>query len=245
MPGWAIRHSAISITSCERCARSPATPSSRHRELHPGAPAQARGPAGVFGALVAREGLDDDLAVEPGQPLELLADDRGLERPLGGQGRVLPVAAAAAARAARAGTARSTRSGDGVRISTASARARREVTSVTRASTVSPGSACRTNTTGPSCGRATHQPPWATSTVVSSPPGPVGGNWHGLGSRFSAGDRRLRDRTALQRGITLPPLDQAVQCRPLVGRTPSWGIPWARRPDQGTRSPLEERSCTS
>ncbi len=61
----------------------------------------------------------------------------------------------------------STRSGEGVRTSTASARARRDVTSVIRARTVSPGSACRTNTTGPSSGRATHQPPWATSVAVS------------------------------------------------------------------------------
>jgi hypothetical protein len=65
------------------------------------------------------------------------------------------------------GQGASTRSGDGVRISTASARASRDVTSVIRARTVSPGSACRTKTTGPSPGRATHQPPWATSTIVS------------------------------------------------------------------------------
>ena len=31
MPGCAIRHSPMSITSCERCARSPATPSASSR----------------------------------------------------------------------------------------------------------------------------------------------------------------------------------------------------------------------
>ena len=48
---------------------------------------------------VARERLDRDLAVDPGEAPELLGDHRRLECALGGQGRVLPVTAAAAARA--------------------------------------------------------------------------------------------------------------------------------------------------
>ena len=62
----------------------------------------------------------------------------------------------------------STRSGEASRTSIASARANRDVTSVTRASTRSPGSACRTNSTGRPSGLATHQPPWATSMAVTS-----------------------------------------------------------------------------
>ena len=62
-----------------------------HRELHARPPAQAR-----TGLLVSRQRLDRDLPVEARQPPELLTDHRGLERPLGGQCRVLPVTAAAA-----------------------------------------------------------------------------------------------------------------------------------------------------
>src|SRR5690606_38494506 len=50
---------------------------------------------------------------------------------------------------------------------TASARRKRLVSSVTWATTRSPGSAWRTKTTRPSW-RATHQPPWATGPTVSS-----------------------------------------------------------------------------
>jgi len=72
----------------------PCHPVRPHRELHPRPPAQARA-----GFLVAGQRLDGDLAVEAGQPPELLAEHGGLERPLGGQRGVLPVAAPAAARA--------------------------------------------------------------------------------------------------------------------------------------------------
>ena len=65
-----------------------------HRELHACPPAQARARF-----LVAGQGLDDDLAVETRQPPELLAEHGGLECPLCGQRRMLPVAAPAAARA--------------------------------------------------------------------------------------------------------------------------------------------------
>ncbi len=64
-------------------------------ELDPRTPAQACG--GLGRVLVTGQGLNRDVAVEAGQTLELLADDGGLQRPLRGQGRVLPVTAAAAA----------------------------------------------------------------------------------------------------------------------------------------------------
>ena len=76
-----------------------------HCELHSRPPAQAACRpclltllvAGllVAGLLVSGQGLDGDLAVDTGQPPELLPDHRGLERSLSGQGSVLPVAAAA------------------------------------------------------------------------------------------------------------------------------------------------------
>ena len=84
----------MSITSWERWARSPATPSGRTANC-----TRVRQPRPAPGFLVAGQGLDGDLAVEASQPLELLAEHGGLEGPLGGQGRVLPVAAPAAARA--------------------------------------------------------------------------------------------------------------------------------------------------
>ena len=59
------------------------------RELDPGAPAQAVGVAG--------HRLDRHVQVEPGQPVQLLADDGGLELALVAQVGVLPVAPAAAA----------------------------------------------------------------------------------------------------------------------------------------------------
>jgi len=61
------------------------------RPLHPGAPAEA-----VDGA---RHLLDRDLHVEPGQPAQLLGDDRRLEAALRRQRGVLEVAAAAEPRA--------------------------------------------------------------------------------------------------------------------------------------------------
>ena len=48
-------------------------------------------------SVVAGQRLDRHLAVEAGDPAQLLADDRGLEPALGRQAGVLPVAAAAAA----------------------------------------------------------------------------------------------------------------------------------------------------
>ena len=70
----------------------PGHPVRPHRELHARPPAQAR-----TGLLITRQGLDRDLAIDARQPPELLADHGGLERALGGQRRVLPVAAATTA----------------------------------------------------------------------------------------------------------------------------------------------------
>ena len=85
----------MSITLVRAMGAQPRDPVRPHRELHPRPPAQARAPF-----LVAGQGLDgDDLAVETRQPPELLAEHGGLECPLGGQRRMLPVAAPAAARA--------------------------------------------------------------------------------------------------------------------------------------------------
>ena len=61
----------------------------RHGELHARAPAQA--------VLGAGHLVDDDGALDAGQPAQLLLDERGLEPALLGQRDVLPVAAAAAA----------------------------------------------------------------------------------------------------------------------------------------------------
>src|ERR1700685_1213756 len=60
-----------------------------HREPHPGAPAEA--------LLIARQWLHHHVAVDAGDAAQLLADDGRLERPLGSQAGMLPVAAAAAA----------------------------------------------------------------------------------------------------------------------------------------------------
>ncbi len=154
------------MTTCERWARSPAPPRAstanwtRVRQPSPGARPVPR--------LVTRQGLDGDRAVDAGQAPELLADDRRLDAPAG----LAATRAASRSRRSRPGgrngTAPSTRSGDGSRTRTASARAKRDVTSVTRATTRSPGSACRTNSTGSPSGRATHQPPWATSPMATS-----------------------------------------------------------------------------
>ena len=65
-----------------------------HRELHAGPPAEA---SVRLAYIVAGQGFDGDVRVEASQPAKLLADHGGLERSLGGQGGVLPVAAAAAA----------------------------------------------------------------------------------------------------------------------------------------------------
>ena len=91
MAGWAIRHSPMSTTSCDRCARRPATPSGRTANC-----TRVRQPRPAPGSSSPRQRLDRDLPVEARQPPELLTDHRGLERPLGGQCRVLPVTAAAA-----------------------------------------------------------------------------------------------------------------------------------------------------
>src|SRR6266568_4818081 len=59
-------------------------------ELHPGPPAES--------GLIAGHRLDGDIPLDAGDAPQLLADNRGLERALGAQAGVLPVAAAAAAR---------------------------------------------------------------------------------------------------------------------------------------------------
>ena len=146
----------------------------------------------------------------------------------------------------------STRSGDGFRISTASARASRDVTSVTRARTVSPGSACRTNTTGPSSGRATHQPPWATSPGgdlddltglivrhgrgVESP-----GLRAGSESRFTSPGMPVAFAGEFVRGGTSRSFTTRSEIlRPEARRMPSKGIPWTRHPWSGPRSPWRD-----
>ncbi len=81
-----------------------------HRELHPGPPAKPRralprrlASCGYLSWLVVRpwlvprQRLHDDLVGEAGQPPQVLAEHRGLQRALGGQRHMLPVAAAAAA----------------------------------------------------------------------------------------------------------------------------------------------------
>ena len=87
----------------------------------------------------------------------------------------------------------STRSGEASRISTASARASLAVDSVSRASTRSPGSVCRTRTTRPPGSRATHQPPCATSPTASSSSwslaGRAGSTLHLVFSRVEYPDR--------------------------------------------------------
>ena len=107
--------------------------------------------------------------VEAGQPVELLAHHRRLERALRGAGGVLPVAAAAAARARRTGTA--ARPGPATASSTSTASAQQKDpprSSVTRARTRSPGSACRTNTPPARRAGRTHEPPCAGPPIVSS-----------------------------------------------------------------------------
>ena len=168
MPSWAIGQSPMSITSCERCPRRPATPSgptanwTRVRQPSPGAapgaagsgespgsgstvtprsmPARRRSCWAMTAALSARwAGRDACCQSQPPQP---------------------------PGRACRHGAL--TRSGEARRTSTASARANFDVTSVTRATTRSPGNACRTNITGRPSGLATHQPPCATSSMSTS-----------------------------------------------------------------------------
>ena len=99
MPGWAIRQSAISMTSCDRWARNPAAPSrltanlTLVRQPSPGAARPSPAPSPSPG-----QRLDGDRPVDPGDAAELLADHGRLELPLQGQRRMLPVAAAASAR---------------------------------------------------------------------------------------------------------------------------------------------------
>ncbi len=70
------------------------------RERHHRPPAEARIAVSLLALTFAGAvHLDDlDLPVDAADAAELLADDLSLERPLGGQAGVLPVAAAAAAR---------------------------------------------------------------------------------------------------------------------------------------------------
>ena len=107
MAGCAIRQSPMSMTSCERWRAQARHAVVADRELHPGTPAEPRrcGAWLAYVAFVAGHGLHRDLAVDTRQPPQLLGDDRGLERALGGQRGMLPVTAAAAARVGRSGTA--------------------------------------------------------------------------------------------------------------------------------------------
>ena len=156
---WAIRQSPMSTTSCERCSRRPGHAVAADRELDPGAPAEPGGLAGAAVPVVAGQRLDGDLAVDAGQPPQLLRDHRGLERALGGRGRRAASRSRRSRRGGRAGTARPPGPVTARRTRTASARANLDVTSVTRATTRSPGSACRTNITGGRpAGRRTSRP---------------------------------------------------------------------------------------
>ena len=168
MPGCAIRQSSMATTSCERCFRRPAAPSSRTANW-----TRVRQPSPCW-PPVSSPGIGSTVTSR-----SMPAIRRSC----------CPITAAFSARCAERlaccqsqppqppgcayGQGAATRSGDGSRISTASARANRDVTSVTRATTRSPGSACLTNSTGSPGGLATHQPPCATSSVVTSTASPT------------------------------------------------------------------------
>ena len=180
-----IGQSSRTTTSCERCRRRPGGPGPVDGEPGPGPPAQR--PAGQL--------LDGQVDVgQPGQPRELLADDGGLE----------PRAARPASTCCQSqppqrpgplyGHGRSTRSGEASRTSTASARQKPGCrSSVTRTTTRSPGSVCRTKTTRPSC-RATQWPPCATGPDGHLELGP------GPAQARAAGARREPARRGGQRG---------------------------------------------
>ena len=89
--GCAIGQSPTSMTSCERCLCRPATPSRPTANLTLVRQPRPVSSPGSGSTMTSRS--------MPGDPPQLLADDRGLQRALGRQAGVLPVAAAAAARA--------------------------------------------------------------------------------------------------------------------------------------------------
>ena len=95
----AIRHRSTGTISCERCAAQARSAGPVDRERHHGPPAEASVTVSLLALTFAGAvHLDDlDLPVDAADAAELLADDLSLERPLGGQAGVLPVAAAAAA----------------------------------------------------------------------------------------------------------------------------------------------------
>ena len=237
IPGCAIRQSPMSMTSCERWARSPATPSSRTanctrvRHPSPGVP-----PLAVITSLATGWMATGWMATgssagsSPGSGSTVTSRSTPASRR-----RCWPSTAALSARCAGSeaccqsqppqppgrafGHGGATRSADGWRISTASARANRDVTSVTRATTRSPGSACRTNSTGKPAGLATHQPPCATSAVVTSTASPT--------SKPTGQSSSFWGRILPCEGITL-------------ARRPVPGAPWL-----GDDVPRKDGSCTS
>ena len=168
IPGWAIRHWPTSITWCERCSCSPATPSSRTanctRVRQPRPPPLT--PAGLGSASPGRGSTVTSRSRPASRAscwrMMAAFSDRCAGRLACCQSQPPQPPGTAY------GQGGATRSGEAASISTASARASRDATSVTRARTRSPGSVCRTKTTGPSSGRATHHPPCAASPAVTS-----------------------------------------------------------------------------
>src|SRR4051794_12928460 len=145
------------MTSCERCRRSPGSPArstanrarDRQRNGPPGS-ASTRTGTSMPASRDSCSRTTSALSVScPSWLTCCQSQPPHFPGPLYGQGR-------------------STRSGAAERTSTASARQNRGCrSSVTSTTTRSPGSACRTNTTRPSC-RATQCPPCATGPTVTS-----------------------------------------------------------------------------
>ena len=175
-------------TSWLRWARSPARPSSSTASR-----TRCRQPSGPPGSSST-----GDVAVDPGEPLQLLGAARRLPaRAASARRDVLQVAATAATRARPRAGRGSTRPGAPSSTATASARQNPPpLSSVTTARTRSPGSACRTNTTRAVVAeRATQCPPWATAPTCSSSTRSVQSrapSRHRPGSRASPPARRSR-----------------------------------------------------
>ena len=249
MAGWAIRHLPMSTTSCERCARRPATPSGRTanctrvRQPRPGPGDSGRAPSSSPGSASTVTSRSRPASRLSCWRITAALSDRWAGSAACCQSQPPQPPGTAC------GHGGSTRSGDGFRMSTASARASRDVTSVTRASTVSPGSACRTNTTGPVVwpGHA----PAAVSHVSRRDLDDLTGLIvrHGRGAESPAfrpgSERRFtspgmlvafarRVRTRTERAARLLPGSEIL--RPQARRMPSEGIPWTRHPWSGPRS---------